>query len=63
MHHEMAPVKATPSSLVSLQWIVDESRIAQERVQEEVEDFTFSVRSQLEWLNDHMAEVLGQGEL
>jgi len=59
----MAPVKATSPSLVSLQWIVDESRIAQERVQEEVEDFTFSVRSQLEWLNDHMAEVLGQGEL
>jgi len=29
----------------------------------EVEEFTFSVRNDFDWLNEHMAEVFGENQM
>lgn len=42
----------------SAKWIEDESSLAQSYVSQEVEDFSYSVRNELDWLNEHMAGIL-----
>jgi hypothetical protein len=39
-------------------WILEERHQANALVAQELEDFGFSVRNELEWLNAHMADVL-----
>lgn len=41
----------------SAQWVLDERQQSDELVSQELEDFGFSVRNELEWLNEHMAEI------
>jgi len=47
----------------SAQWIVGERQQADQFVQEEVEEFSYSVRNEMEWLNEHMAEIFTRGQL
>ncbi|KAF2001838.1 hypothetical protein P154DRAFT_463278 [Amniculicola lignicola CBS 123094] len=53
----MAPTRSKASAIGSAQWILDERHQANDLVQQEVEDFGFCVRNELEWLNEHMAEI------
>lgn len=47
----------------SLQWIQDENdQIIQFGIQE-VEDFTFSARNEVEWLNEHMTDIFTKSQL
>lgn len=47
----------------SAQWIQDENNeIARFGVQE-VEDFTFSTRNEIEWLNEHMADIFSKNQV
>lgn len=39
-------------------WILEERHQSNDLVAQELEDFGFSVRNELEWLNEHMADVL-----
>jgi hypothetical protein len=39
-------------------WILEERHQSNAVVAQELEDFGFSVRNELEWLNEHMADVL-----
>lgn len=47
----------------SAQWIFNEKDFANRFVQQEVDDFIFSAHNELEWLNEHMAEVFHRTEL
>ena len=47
----------------SAQWFLSERRQANELVEQEVDEFTYSVRNEMEWLNEHMAEILNAGQL
>ncbi|KAL0254440.1 hypothetical protein SLS55_009915 [Diplodia seriata] len=51
-----APVGSAP-------WILGERQQAAQFVEQEVEEFSFSVRNEMEWLNEHMAEIFNRPEL
>ena len=60
----MAAVRGkTQVQIGSAQWIQNErSQIAQFEEQE-IEDFAFSTRNEVEWLNEHMAEIFSSTQL
>ncbi|PPJ60231.1 hypothetical protein CBER1_08848 [Cercospora berteroae] len=41
----------------SSQWIQNEREQASEFVEQDVEEFSYSVRNELDWLNEHMADI------
>jgi len=47
----------------SAPWIVSERRQADELVEQEAEEFGYSVRNEMEWLNEHMAEIFSSTQL
>lgn len=38
-------------------WILEERQQSNQLVSQELEDFSFSVRNEIEWLNEHMFDV------
>jgi len=59
----MAGTRAKAPAIGTMDWILDERRQAMAFTSEELEDFSFAVRNDLEWLNEHMAEILaGNGQ-
>lgn len=44
-------------------WVLDERRLADQYVDNEVEEFAFRARNEVEWLNEHMAEIFSQSQL
>ncbi|KAK4552018.1 hypothetical protein LTR86_010695 [Recurvomyces mirabilis] len=59
----MAASKAKTAPVGSANWIQSERDQARVFVDQEAEEFSFSVRNDLEWLNEHMAEVLSDGNV
>lgn len=60
----MAPVRfEKQTSVGSLQWVRDERQQAEAFIAQEVEEFAFSARNEIEWLNEHMAEVFSRRDL
>lgn len=53
----MAAARTKALAIGSAEWVRDERQHSQDLVAQELEDFGFSVRNELEWLNEHMAEV------
>ena len=49
-----------PLPVGSAQWIQDENDQLNQFGAQEVEDFTFAARNEVEWLNEHMAEILSK---
>ena len=47
----------------SAHWVLDERQHADSVVSQEVEEFAFSARNDVEWLNEHMTEIFSQTEL
>lgn len=47
----------------SAQWFLGERRQANELVEQEVDEFVYSARNEMEWLNEHMAEVFTANQL
>ena len=47
----------------SAEWIGDERLSTVDFVKQENEEFAFSVRNEMEWLNEHMAEVFNRTHL
>lgn len=45
------------------QWIQDENRQISQFVAQEAEDFMFSARNEVEWLNEHMADIFSKSEV
>lgn len=56
----MAAARSKVPPIGSAHWVLDERQQADDLVSQEVEDFGFSVRNELEWLNEHMAEIFAQ---
>lgn len=47
----------------SAAWIAQERKTALEIVESEAEEFTFSASNEIEWLNEHMAEIFSQNQV
>jgi hypothetical protein len=61
-HPNMAATRARiPTG--SAPWFVSESRTAAEIIAQDVEEFSYSVCNDMEWLNEHMAEVFAPGNM
>ena len=57
----MAAIRARgPLPVGSLRWINDENSQVERHCEQEVEDFGFSARNELEWLNEHMADIFAK---
>lgn len=56
----MAVPRTKAPAIGTTQWVLDERQQSNELVAQELEDFGFSVRNELEWLNEHMAEIFAQ---
>ncbi|KAL1898768.1 hypothetical protein Sste5346_003174 [Sporothrix stenoceras] len=50
------PIGAAP-------WIAEERTTALNIAQSEVEEFMFSAKNELDWLNEHMAEILSENQI
>ncbi|KAK3996187.1 hypothetical protein QBC44DRAFT_377818 [Cladorrhinum sp. PSN332] len=46
----------------SAAWIVEERNSALEIANSEIEEFSFSARNELDWLNEHMAEIFSENQ-
>ena len=47
----------------SAKWVYDERDVARQFIDQELEEFAFSARNELEWLNEHMADMFSQNDL
>ena len=59
----MAAMRGGPRVVVgSAAWIADERSTTLQMTKSEVEEFSFSARNELEWLNEHMAEIFSENQ-
>ncbi|KAF2840233.1 hypothetical protein M501DRAFT_1002545 [Patellaria atrata CBS 101060] len=47
----------------SAHWILDERQQADQFVAQEVEEFSYAVKNEMEWLNEHMTDIFNQNKL
>lgn len=47
----------------SAPWILAERQQAAQFVEQEADEFSYSVRNEMEWLNEHMADIFSRPEL
>ena len=47
----------------STQWIFDERAQIDQFQEQEMEDFGFAVRNEVDWLNDHMAGIFENSQV
>ena len=47
----------------SMRWISDENGQVERLCEQEAEDFGFSARNELEWLNEHMADIFAKDQM
>ncbi|KAE9363851.1 hypothetical protein N431DRAFT_390044 [Stipitochalara longipes BDJ] len=60
----MATMRANPRLQVgSASWIAEERTTAQQLVNAEAEEFSFSARNDVDWLNEHMAEIFSKNQV
>jgi hypothetical protein len=60
----MATMRANPRLQVgSASWIAEERASALQIAQAEAEEFTFSARDEIDWLNEHMAEIFSKNQV
>ena len=59
----MAGARAKTKPVGSTQCIQSESDQVDHFVGQEAEEFSYSVRNELEWLNEHMAEIFSKNQV
>lgn len=60
----MAAIRSRgPLPVGSMQWINDENSQVEKHCEQEAEDFGFSARNELEWLNEHMADIFAKDQV
>lgn len=59
----MASMRGHRLQVGSSSWIGEERSSALQIVQSEVEEFSYSARNELEWLNEHMAGIFDENEV
>jgi hypothetical protein len=58
----MAAMRGPRLQVGSAAWIAEERSSALQIAQSEVEEFSYSVRNELDWLNEHMAGIFDENE-
>jgi hypothetical protein len=58
----MAAMRGLRLQVGSAAWIAEERSSALQIAQSEVEEFSYSVRNELDWLNEHMAGIFDENE-
>jgi hypothetical protein len=53
----MAAARSKAPAIGSASWVLDERHQSNDLVAQELEDFSYSMRNEFEWLNEHMAEI------
>lgn len=56
----MSAARSKVPAIGSAQWILEERHQSNDLVSQELEDFGFSVRNELEWLNEHMTDIFAK---
>lgn len=56
----MASVRGKTAPIGSAQWIQNERDQAGHLVAEEAEEFGYSARNELDWLNEHMGDIFSR---
>ncbi len=60
----MATIRANPRLQVgSAPWIAEEQASALQLAEAETEEFSFSARNEVDWLNEHMAEIFSKNQV
>jgi hypothetical protein len=59
----MAAMRGSRLPVGSTPWITEERAAALQITQSEVEEFSFSARNEIEWLNEHMAGIFDENEM
>lgn len=60
----MATKRANPRLQVgSSGWVTEERSCAAKIAETEAEEFMFSARNEVEWLNEHMAEIFSENQV
>jgi hypothetical protein len=60
----MAATRAnTRLQVGSASWISDERSSSLQLVEGEAEEFAFSARNEMDWLNEHMAEIFSENQV
>lgn len=54
---------AKPAPVGSLSWIANERALIRQHEEQDIEDFAFSARNDLEWLNEHMADIFERNQV
>lgn len=44
-------------------WVIEERNAALQIAQSEVDEFSYSARNELDWLNEHMAGIFNENEM
>lgn len=58
----MAAMRGPRLQVGSAAWIAEERKAALQITQSEVEEFSYSARNELDWLNEHMAGIFNENE-
>jgi len=57
-------MRANPRLQVgSASWVAEERTTALQLVNAEAEEFSFSARNDVDWLNEHMAEIFSKNQV
>lgn len=59
----MTALRSAKMPVGSTAWIRDENAQVAQFCAQEIEDFTFSARNELEWLNEHMADIFSKNQV
>ncbi|KAH0497026.1 hypothetical protein TgHK011_004362 [Trichoderma gracile] len=59
----MTAVRGPRLQVGSAAWVGEERASALQIVKSEVEEFSYSAHNEIEWLNEHMAAILNEGEV
>lgn len=58
----MAAMRGPRLQVGSAAWVAEERASALQIADSEVDEFTYSARNELDWLNEHMAGIFNENE-
>ncbi|KAK7927140.1 hypothetical protein PG985_004138 [Apiospora marii] len=59
----MAGPRATRLQVGSAPWVAEERSSARQIAHDEVEEFSYSARNDMDWLNEHMADIFSENQI
>lgn len=60
---DMASMRSKAQPVGSTDWIFDENRQVSQFKNQELEDFSFATRNEVEWLNEHMLDIFNKNQV